>query len=324
MPLRIIRGDITQMEVDAIVNPTNGYFSGRGGTDGAIHRAAGPMLRLALASQDYLDVGNSIVTDAYMLPCKYIIHTHGPRWKDGGPQDTALLESCYRNSLVLAKQNGCRSVAFPLISGGTFGFPNDDALRIAKKTIDAFLNESDMEVFIVAYRSHTFHLGKKLFSDVSQFVSENYIELITEIPATTQPVSEVQHSADYSDLPNLDEMLKHRGETFACMLDRLRDERGLSGPELYKKAWMHKSVYSKIMNNINYQPAKITAVAFGLALELPWELFTELVSSAGYAMTRTSKFDTVIEFFVKHEKYNIEVINSVLNELDPELPLIGL
>ena len=324
MPLRIIRGDITQMEVDAIVNPTNGYFSGRGGTDGAIHRAAGPMLRLALASQDYLDVGNSIVTDAYMLPCKYIIHTHGPRWRDGGLQDTALLENCYRNSLALAKQKGCHSVAFPLISGGTFGFPNDDALKIAKKTIDAFLKEYDMEVFIVAYRTHTFHLGKKLFSDVSRFVSENYIELSTEAPLSTQPICEVQHSADYADLPNLDEMLKHRGETFACMLDRLRDERGLSGPDLYKKAWMHKSVYSKIMNNINYQPAKITAIAFGLALELPWESFTDLVSSAGYAMTRTSKFDTVIEYFVKHEKYSIEELNGILNELDPELPLIGV
>ena len=324
MPLKLIRGDITQLTVDAIVNPTNGHFSGRGGTDGAIHRAAGPMLRLSLLSQDYLEVGTSILTDAYQLPCKYIIHTHGPRWRDGGPQDVELLENCYRNSLVLAKQAGCKSVAFPLISGGTFGFPNDDALWIAKKTIDEFLDDNEMDVFIVAYRNHTFHLGKKLFSDVSQFVSENYIELDSTIPDSDKESTHVQHSADYDDLLELDEMLVQRAETFPCMLDRLRHERGLTGPQLYKKAWIHKSVYSKIMGSIHYTPAKITAVAFGIALELPWETFIDLVSSAGYAMTRTSKFDTVIEYFVKHKNYDIEEINTTLFELDPNLPLIGL
>lgn len=320
MPLSLIRGDITQMEVDAIVNPTNGRFTGLGGTDGAIHHAAGPMLRLALDSQDYLKVGTSIVTEAYQLPCKYIIHTHGPRWRDGGSQDVMLLESCYRSALSLAKQKECRSVAFPLISGGTYGFPNDDALMIAKKAIDEFLEKNVMEVFIVAFRSHTFHLGKKLFSEVSKFVSDNYIE---RDKATTRPDYTISYSADETVLPTLDEMLKQKGETFSCMLDRLRDEKGLSGADLYKKAWVHKSVYSKIMNNMNYQPAKITAVAFGLALELPWDLFCDFVGSAGYAMTRTSKFDTIIEYLIKHSKYKIQEVNAVLFEIDPDLPLIG-
>lgn len=164
----------------------------------------------------------------------------------------------------------------------------------------------------------------ELFADVSRFVNDNYVELSPSAPATAGAADFFMFSADEDDLPELDEMLSRRGETFACMLDRLREERGLTGPELYKKAWINKSVYSKIVNNTNYSPSKITAIAFGLALELPWDAFTALVGSAGYAMTRTSKFDTVIEYFVRREKYGIEEINAVLFELDPELPLIGV
>lgn len=376
MSIKLIRGDITHMEVDAIVNPTDGHFTGLGGTDGAIHRAAGPLLRLELNSKEYLKVGTSIITDAYCLPCKYIIHTHGPRWRGGLPKDIEYLESCYQNSLALAKQYGCRSIAFPLISGGTFGFPNDDALWIAKRTIDAFLeDDDDMEVYIVAYRSHVFHLGEKLFADVSRFISENYVEIkptsskkdnvdlvqysidedfstsdgsdsapeesscddlmsysIDEDFTSSDEPDDVSEENDHSglvmtptveNLPSLDQMLKQRGETFACKLERLREERGMTGPDLYKNAWMHKSIYSKIINNINYKPAKITAVAFGLALKLPWNEFTKLLRSAGFALNCTDKFDIVIEYFVKNKRYSIREINATLFELDPDLPLIG-
>ena len=322
MPLKLIRGDITRMEVDAIVNPTDGHFTGLGGTDGAIHRAAGPMLRVVLLAQDYLEVGTCIVTEAFRLPCRYIIHTHGPRWRDGGARDVELLENCYRNSLILARQKECRSIAFPLISGGTYGFPNDDAFRIAKQTIDEFLDENEMEVFLVAYKNHTFHLGEKLFSDVSQYVRENYREPSSSTSAAGTH-SEFHYSADYDDISNLKALLANHGETFACMLDRLREERHMKGPELYKKAWVNKTVYSKIINNINYTPAKITAISFGLALELPWKEFTDLVGSAGYAMTHTNNFAVAIEYFVKQQEYDIEKINGVLFDLDPELPLMG-
>lgn len=317
MPLYITRGDITQMEVDAIVNPTDYYFSGSGGTDEAIHLAAGPGLRAELLRFPPIFPGEAVITSAHRLQAKYIIHTHGPIWIDGTHNEAELLSSCYRNCLQLALEHDCKTIAFPLISGGTFGFPNDDALTIAKNVINDFLSEHSITAHIIAYKMRTFNLGAKLFADISRFVSENYIELDTP---------DIRYSVDdipYDSLPSLEEMLRSRGETFSCMLDRLRDERRMTGPELYKKAWVHKSVYSKIMHNINYQPAKITTVAFALALELPWNDFTELVSSAGYAMTHTSKFDIVVEFFVKRGDYDIEHINAVLFELDPELPLIG-
>lgn len=323
MPLYMIQEDITRISVDAIVDPTDCWYSGSGGTDYAIHSAAGPELEYELSSYPLLGVGEAVITSGYRLPAKHIIHTFGPIWEGGNNNEVELLTDCYKNSLLLAVDNDCRSVAFPVISGGTFGFPNDDALQIAKNTISDFLQKHDLTVYIVAYRSHTFNLGAKLFSDVSKFVNENYIELEVTTQAIEAPVSVIQYSADDLDL-DLSEMLKRKSETFSCMLDRLRDEQGLSGPDLYKKAWVNKTVYSKIMNNINYQPAKITAVAFGLALELPWEQFTELVGSAGYAMTRTSKFDIVIEYLVKQKKYSVEEVNAVLYELDPDLPLIGV
>ena len=148
-----------------------------------------------------------------------------------------------------------------------------------------------------------------------KYVNARYIELDSSL--TDDASSQVQEELD------LDAMLKLSDETFSCMLDRMRHERKLSAADLYKAAWVHKSVYSKIMSNIHYKPAKITAIAFAIALKLPWDELLQLVGSAGYSMTRTSKFDIVIEYFVKNQKYSIEEINSTLFNLDPNLPLIG-
>ena len=327
MPLSIRRADITRMAVDAIVDPTDEIYSGSGGTDRAIHMAAGWALENDVARLPLLEVGNAVITSAYKLPAKYIIHTHGPIWEGGDRGEAEQLAACYRNCLRVARENGCRSVAFPLISGGTFGFPNDDALRIAKDTISAFLREHEMDVTIVAFHRHTFNLGAKLFADITSFVHENYLELS---PEEERPEAselnrdeKVQYSIDPMVETTQEEMLRQSGETFSCMLSRLIDESGMTPPECYKKARVHKSVYSKIMGHIHYKPAKITAVAFALALELSWKDLKTLLESAGYAMTHTSKFDIVIEYFVRRGDYHIDTINEVLYELDPELPLIG-
>ncbi len=319
MPLYMIQTDITHMNVDAIVDPTDDLYSGSGGTDLAIHLAAGPGLEEELRALPPLEMGKAVITAAYSLPVSYIIHTFGPVWRGGQAREAELLADCYRSCLRLAAEKGCRSLAFPLISGGTFGFPNDDALQIARAVVSKYLQTHALTVYLVAYRSRTFRLGAELFADAAGFVSDHYIELALAGPPAAAPEPETQHSPG----PDLDEMLARRGESFSCMLDRLRHEKGLSGPALYKKAWVHKSVYSKIMKNIHYQPAKLTAVAFALALELSWDELNALLASAGYAMTRTSRFDTVIEYFVRHGRYDIEDINTVLYELDPELPLIG-
>lgn len=316
MPLYITRGDITQMEVDAIVNTD--YPSVLSPEKNlAIYEAAGPELEAELRYCPLLKFGEGFVTPGFDLPAKYIIHTLKPKWKDSFLEEEASLAEFYRLCLLIAVEINCSSVALPVITPHNSLITDEIYLKLATDAASNFLQSNDLTVFLVAFPTKTCVSVLELLLDVHSFASENYIEFDTP---------DIRYSVDdisYDSLPSLEEMLRSRGETFSCMLDRLRDERGMTGPELYKKAWVHKSVYSKIMHNINYQPAKITTVAFALALELPWNDFTELVSSAGYAMTHTSKFDIVVEFFVKRGDYDIEHINAVLFELDPELPLIG-
>ena len=181
MPLQIIRQDITKIECDAIVNPSNRYLEPGGGADLAIHEAAGPELFDYCQKLGGCEVGKAVITPGFNLSCKYVIHTAGPRWSvSKQAEHTALLESCYKECLQIAKENSCESVAIPLISAGTYGFPTDIVLKVATDVIRDFVFENEMLVYLVVYNKRAFRATKKVFSDVKEYISDEYVKAHSE------------------------------------------------------------------------------------------------------------------------------------------------
>lgn len=176
MPIEIIRQDITKIECDAIVCPTNSKLKASGGVDKAIHDAAGKELAKACKKIRRLDVGDAKITGAFKLPCKFIIHTVGPKWQGGNNNEREMLESCYVKSFNLAKEQGFESVAFPLISSGTYGYPKEEVLKIALSTLEKLLIETEIKIFLVVYDKESFSISEALFKEVTSFISDKYID----------------------------------------------------------------------------------------------------------------------------------------------------
>ena len=326
MPLIIVRNDITKMPVDAIVNAARESLLGGGGVDGCIHRAAGPELLAECRTLGGCKTGEAKITKAYRLPCRYVIHTVGPVWNGGSHGERKQLVSCYQTSLALAKEHNCETVAFPLISSGIFGYPKDQALRVAVDTIGEFLLHNDMTVYLVIFDRAAYQIGNKLFADIAAYIDDHYVDAHTDSRRERMRrmgVVESRMLTAYEDAPmatsGLDEALAHLDTGFSETLLKLIDRSGKKDAEVYKKANVDRKLFSKIRNNPDYKPSKPTAVAFAIALELSLPETRDLIARAGYALSASSKFDVIIEYFIRQKKYDIFEINEALFAFDQSL-----
>ena len=435
MSFNIVRNDITKVYADAIVNTANPKPVYAGGTDAAVYAAAGAeaLLKERLKIGD-IAVGHAAVTPAFALNAKYIIHTVGPEWTGGDNGEKEAVKSCYESSLKLAKELGCESIAFPLIATGVYGFPKDEALKIAVSVFSEYLLQEDMEITLVVFDRESFVLSDKVFSDVDEYIDDNYVcealedeyeadrrekdapsvrQDIMEAPkaafmasedsskgrinnlfgvlgrlgrkkesfpwsdadvsylsedaaaceVAAEPLAEdkapsalkeaecspapvadrIRESAARQKSPSeaycgnampestvgklgkarsLDDLMANVSETWQQSLFRLIDEKGYTDTEVYKRANVDRKLFSKIRSNADYQPKKITAVAFALALNLNLDETKDLIGRAGYALSPSSRFDLIIEYFIENGVYDTYTINLALFEHDQ--PLIGV
>ena len=342
MPLEIVRNDITKMQVDAIVNTANPRPIVGGGVDRAIHKAAGTDLLAARKKIGDIATGKAAITSAFNLHARFVIHTVGPVWQDGEHRERELLSSCYANSLQLAAENGCGSIAFPLISAGVFGCPSEIAIAVATQAIRDFLLDHELEVYLVVFDHKTFKISSSLFEDVQNYLDERYVEEILEeeyrddcrdrrrfMEAPTYLGDEV-HVGAAVDIPqfippkkkrSLEDLLAEVDDTFSEALLRLIDVKGKTDPEVYKKANVDRKLFSKIRNNPAYKPSKSTALAFAVALELNLDETKDFIGRAGYALSHSSKSDIIVEYFIQHGEFDIITINETLFTF--EQPLLG-
>ena len=355
MPFEIVRNDIVNMQVDAIVNTANpkpiiGY-----GCDAGIHKKAGPDLLQARKKVGAIGVGQVAITPGFDLDAEYVLHAVGPIWQDGAHNEEKLLRQCYDKALSLAWEYKCESIAFPLLSAGNHGFPKPLALQIAIAAFSSFLMEHEMQIYLVVFSDDAFALSEKLFHSVASYIDENYIldkkldeygvvdkhdvreaelmqirralerqrnlryqqeSLADEeciVQSVAMGVDEATSAYDLADL--LDETDAGFSETLLLLIDRT----GKKDSEIYKKANVDRKLFSKIRNNKNYKPSKSTALAFAIALELDLDETKDFIGRAGFALTHSSKFDIIVEYFIKKRNFNIHEINLALFEFDQSL-----
>ena len=233
----------------------------------------------------------------------------------------------------MAKEHGCETVAFPLISSGAFGYPKDQALRVAVDTISGFLMENDMTVYLVIFDRKAYQISGKLFADIAEYIDDHYVDAHTDVRRERlrrmEPTAKPFSAARKASMPEcmaapmaaggLDDLLAHLDAGFSETLLKLIDRSGKKDSEIYKKANVDRKLFSKIRNNPAYKPSKSTAIAFAIALELSLPETRDLIARAGYALSASSKFDVIIEYFIRQKKYDIFEINEALFAFDQSL-----
>lgn len=325
MPLEIIREDIARLSTDAIVHSTNTKLRKGTGSSESIFKLAGDELQQRLTQIGYCAPGEVIITPGYKLSTKHIIHTVGPKWMGGDNLEKVQLEKCYLNSLECALKNNIKSIAFPLISAGNYGYPKDEALHIAVSTIQSFLLKHEMMVYLVVFDKQVYQLSTQLFQSVNQYIDDHYVEqkqFNYRNRSNDFDHFELNQSVTYSRLESsksLDDALLELDESFSQSLLKLIDKKGFTDVETYKRANITKAHFSKIRTHNDYRPTKTTVLAFCVALKLSIKETNILLEKAGYSLSNSSKLDLIVKFFIENKNYDVYEINQVLFEYDQTL-----
>ncbi len=341
MSLKIVRNDITKMQVDAIVNTANPLPRYSEGTDSAIYMAAGEEELLAARREiGSLEAGQVAITPGFRLPAKYIIHAVSPMYIDGESGEEELLRSCYGKSLKLACENGCKSIAFPLIATGCFGYPKEEGMRIALDEINAFLMNHEMLIYLVVFDTEATRLGRNIYPELEEYIDKHYVEekKKKEYKISFRPMNSMamksrvdeefcmaapkadgicmegaDEEAFFEERESaLEERMKRISDTFQEYLMYLIESKNLSNADVYKRAYLTKQLFSKIKLNPDYHPDKGTALRLCIGAMLNLDETKDLLARAGYALSPCDKRDVIFSFFIEQGLYDMLDIDIAL------------
>lgn len=375
MPFKIVRNDITKMNTEAVVNTANERAVVDTGCDSAIYAAAGYDELLAYRREYIGDVpeGEVFITPGFNLNSEYIIHAVSPLYIDGESGEEEKLRNCYRKALSLADEKGIRSIAFPLISTGGFGYPKEEGMRIALDEIKSFLEDHRMMIYLVVFDEKSASLGRRAYPGLEEYIDRNYVEQASDAEysssyskasknrlslgrmlkmgvsrsekASARPREEAQGesarprreeaarprreeafaSADM-DLceaavsfeekheSRLEERMKHLSDTFSEYLLYLIHDKNMENAEVYKRAIVDKKTFSKIKNNVDYHPQKLTALCLCVGARLNLDESKDLLARAGYALSPCDKTDIIFSYFIENEIYDMIELDIQLEE----------
>ena len=377
MPLKIVRNDITKMNTQAVVNTASAVPVVGPGCDSAIYKAAGHDELLAYRSEKigFVEEGDAFITPGFNLQAKYIIHAVSPLYEGGDEGEEEKLRSCYRKSLKLAQENGIKSVAFPLISTGGFGYPKEEGMRIAVDEIGAFLQEYEMDVYLVVFDDAAHALGRRIDPALEAYIDRNYVEekqieeygdrdsrrerrsdrrersrgefVCGAAPVAPSeprkpgsifkksrkesvafmdecamaPLEDIAFGAAPAELDfeevhesKLEERMRHLADTFSEYLMYLIAEKQMENADVYKRAIVDKKIFSKIKNNVDYHPQKLTALCLCVGAKLNLDETKDLLARAGYALSPCDKTDIIFSYFIENEIYDMIELDIQLEE----------
>ncbi|MBE5958224.1 MAG: RNase III inhibitor [Lachnospiraceae bacterium] len=349
MSLKIIRDNIVNLKTDAIVNTANEDVAVGTGCDHAIYSAAGheKLLEFRKNKIGKVEEGKVFVTPSFDLKSKYIIHVVSPKYIDGMSGEEEKLRNCYKRSLELAKEYGVKSIAYPVVSTGSFGYPKEEGINIAVEEINAFLNQHSMEVFLVVFDDESTKIGKIIYPELEEYINSNYVNekaeksrdrIVTgsaierghlnrymrkptcakpkESVALSVPLEEAEPYEDFEMVhgSKLDERMKHISDTFSEYLLYIIKDKNMTNSEVYNRALVSKKVFSKIKNNKDYHPQKITALCLCVGAKLNMDETRDMLRRAGYALSPCDKTDIIFSYFIENEIYDMIELDIQLEE----------